>query len=120
MNPSTAAQAIQNACVRRPDLKYQQWPKLTQPFDPTGEPGLSEFQGYCYIATEAFCKVIPEARPYRNEFRSHFWAQIGDEVWDLTADQFDFEWPYDEGYPTRFKRLSARAKELLDESGLSG
>lgn len=118
MTPEAVAKKIQNACIRRPELVYKQWPKMIE----GGLPGLHEFQGFCYIATEAFCHVMNRAginaQPFCDWGRTHFWACINDTVWDLTADQFDYEYPYHDGRSTRFKLLSKRASELLTESGL--
>ena len=71
--------------------------------DPTGK---------CYHASCAFYDLAGGKEAGYKAFRSthngesHWWIQKGNEIIDLTADQFDFEWPYHEGkgagfYPNR-------------------
>ena len=121
--PQEAHDIIREACLNRPDLMFKDknWKKfkhnnLTK-LRKTMEKIVEPFQGYCYVATYAFCHLIPEARPYTID-RKHFWAQIGDEVWDLTKEQFKFEYPYHKGRKLpRKSKPTERVKELLKEIG---
>lgn len=113
MEPLDAYTAIREAILRRPELRFKRWPDLPAGFDPTL---LNPYHGFCYVATQVFCHLVEEAKPY-SYWRDHFWARIGDEIWDPTSDQFpDGFTHYEEGKPTRFKTLCARAEALLEET----
>ena len=113
--PADASQRIQDACRRRPDLKFKTWPRKV----PKPAPEHPTLLGYCYVATQAFCAVVPEAVPYCDDYRSHFWAVLDGKVWDLTDDQFTYRFPYEKGRPTKFPTLTARTKALLVEAKLA-
>ena len=110
MNPQQAYDLIRIGILRRPELRFKSWPNI-----PKEMPDIHPMQGGCYIATQVFCHLIKEARPYCSLDRFHFWAQIDDQIWDLTFDQFEYEFDYSCAALTRFKHLSKRAAELLFE-----
>lgn len=122
MTPENAAGLLRAAIVRRPDLRFRE--RVSQRFrERVSHPDVtfpSPYTGFCYIATEAFCALVPEAVPYASETRTHFWSMVGDEVWDLTIDQFPDGYDHSGGRPTRFKlaygMLSWRARELVAEA----
>ena len=109
MQPDEAVEMIREACFRRPELLWNNWPNIEQ-----RKVKLPNLMGFCYIATQVFWVLIPEAKPYSQD-RLHFWAQIGDTVYDPTSCQFDYRYPYHMGNKTRFPRLTTRAQELLKE-----
>ncbi len=115
MTPEIAYTLIRDAIRERPDLRYKGAVPASDPF-----PG-NPYRGFCYVATEVFCHLVPEAKPWCMDNGMHYWAMIGDERWDLTAEQFDggterLDAIYSTGRPTRFKQFSARARELYDET----
>ncbi len=115
MSPQEAYDLIREAIIRRPDLRY----KGAVPADPTQGFEDNPYRGFCYVATEAFCELVPEARPWCMDNGMHYWAMIGEARWDLTAEQFDAErlpTIYATGRPTRFKQFSMRACELKEEA----
>ena len=116
MDEKRAYDLIREACFRRPDLRFRQY----DPEDPEivafahllmDRDGL---QGYCYIATEVFC-ALTGATPWCGQDRMHFWARKDDTIWDPTEDQFAEPYDYSKGRPTRFKKFSERAQQLLAE-----
>lgn len=77
------------------------------------------YMGFCYIATQAFCHLIPEAKPWQGNDGMHYWAVLDGVTWDLTAEQFDtvyLDRIYSNARPTKFKTLCARARALLEEA----
>lgn len=113
MEPIEAYYKIRDACLRRPELKF----KDHSVYEPTFESWWNKnpFLGFCYVASHTFSHLIPEAKIYRDETGSHYWNQIEDKVWDLTAEQFKFIFPYNKGVRVRRKRPSGRIKSLLEE-----
>lgn len=107
---------IRAAILRRPDLRYRQR-KLPVPII---DLDVNPYLGFCYIATKAFCEMVPEARPWCSDNGSHYWAMIGDEMWDLTAEQFDgadrLASIYRSGRKTKFNHVCRRTRELLAEA----
>lgn len=112
MEPKVAYDLIRLAILERPELRWKNWPnqhpRLTAEYSKTMNPYL----GFCFISTQVFCELVKEAVPYSHG-RSHFWAQIGDKVWDPTFEQFDYQYEYNQGKPTKFKTFSKRAQELM-------
>lgn len=116
MKPIEAYCLIREACSRRPELKYRDWQNPRMQYVPEDQLGLRPYTGYCYVATQVFCYMIPEAKPYCFPGRGHFYAMIDDKIWDLTAEQFPSIRDYSIGIPTKFKTpLCERAEELYDE-----
>jgi hypothetical protein len=115
MEPLEAYYRIREACLRRPELKY----KDGYIFD--GEKDEEYFKnnrymGFCYVATFAFCNLVDRSIPYTTKDKTHYWAQIGDKIWDLTAEQFKFIYPYNEGRRVPRKKLTKRTQLLLEEA----
>lgn len=109
MKPIEAYFKIREACLRRPELKHK---------IPVDDPIIfphNPYLGFCYVSTLAFCHFIPDATHYRDKTGTHHWAQIGNKIWDLTAEQFNFIFPYEEGQKVRRKHLPSRAQELVKE-----
>lgn len=111
MNPQEAYDKLREAIPKRPELRFKTWPNVHPDVLSTL---LHPYLGGCYIATQVFVHLVEEAVPYSNPQRSHFWAQIGEEIWDPTFDQFE-TFDYSIGQKTKFKTLSKRAQELLKE-----
>ncbi len=114
MEPIEAYLKIRSACERRPDLRFKD---TVDRNDPRLQVLLRPMQGFCYVASNAFALVVPEARVWKGLNGSHYWNKIGDQVWDLTAEQFNYPFPYKSGVKTR-KKLSNRVEELLKEADL--
>lgn len=112
MTPQDAYDLLRQAIPLRPELRFKSWPDNI-PYEMLEKIG--PYTGACYIATQVFCHLIPEAKPYCDPTRNHFWAQVDNEVWDATSDQFDFVFPYKDGKRTSFKQMSKRSKLLLNE-----
>ncbi len=112
MTPQEASKKIRAAILRRPELRYNQWPDVTAE---QVSAKLHPYLGHCNIATQVFCHVIPEAVPYCCG-RHHFWAKIDEKIWDLTKDQFEHGYDYTPGYKTRFEGLCNRAQALYEEA----
>lgn len=116
IEPKQAHDKIREACLRRPELRWRNPPKKNDkelfsivPYE--------NYRGFCYIATYAFCYLVKEAKPYTID-RKHFWAQINDEIWDLTKEQFDYSYNYENGKRLRRpSKLQRRVKELVKEAG---
>jgi hypothetical protein len=107
--------AIRAAILRRQDLRY----RGAAPPGPDFFEG-NPYRGFCYIATKAFCELVDNARPWCDDSGMHYWAMIGDERWDLTAEQFDspeyLEAIYSRGRATKYKGVCKRTAELLAET----
>lgn len=125
MTPRQARAQIRAAIRRRPELRYKGTENREAVLDMIAkrEQWQNDFtcpyRGFCYIATQAFCRLITSAVPYCNDNGTHYWARIGDELWDLTAEQFgerELERIYATERPTKFKTLCFRAEELLEEA----
>lgn len=104
---------IRESCLKRPELRFKDWPEV-----PKNDVliNLRPYTGYCYVATQVFCYLVEEAKPYKFDNPWHYYAMIGDKVWDLTAEQFGRVLDYNIGKPTRFKNaLCERSEELYDE-----
>lgn len=111
MNPNKASELIRAACLRRPELRFKTWPRVPECAESIE---LASFQGFCYIATMAFCAKVNKAKPWCDPGRTHFWAEIDGEIWDLTKEQFDYHYPYAQGVKTKYSN-TRRVKELLKE-----
>lgn len=114
MTPDKAMELIQEACWLRPELRFPDWQKAHR--RKMSHKGFTPLQGYCYIATQVFCHLIKAASPYvSGEGKdAHWWAQIGDKVYDPTASQFSVPFPYETGKKrNRRPDLTERSKELL-------
>ncbi len=123
MKPIEIHDNIRKVLKRRPDLraKDSHWsPEKQKELSKIyGTINFPDYQGFCYVATYAFCHLVPEARPYTID-RSHFWAQIDDEIWDLTKEQFNYDYPYHEGRKLpRKSRPTKRVQEILKELNAS-
>lgn len=115
MKPIEAYYLIRKACLRRPELKFKNFPDNLID-DPIIFPD-NPYLGFCYISTLVFCDLIPQAVHYRSEVGSHHWAEIQGKVWDLTAEQFKNIFPYNIGVKVpRKNNLTVRAKELRRET----
>jgi len=114
MSPEEAKHLIRQACFRRPDLRYRDWPDTPESIPDQPLPNL---MGFCYVASHAFCQLIPEAEVWTIFGGSHYWNVIDGEIWDLTACQFNYNFQkYGEGYKVpRKNKPSKRVKELLEE-----
>jgi len=118
MQPDEAYDLLREAIPRRPELRYKNWPHdlaFAWAKEPPEFVKDNPYLGFCYIATQVFCHLVPDAQPYCTNDRMHFWSKIGEEVFDPTFDQFKYEFPYHEGRTTKFQKLSARAEALLEE-----
>lgn len=113
MNPQEAYDRLRVAIPKRPELRNKDWPNLSPKLIEVLR-SIHPYQGGCFIATQVFVHLVEDAVPYSNPDRSHFWAQIGEDIWDPTFDQFD-EFDYSVGKRTRFKTFSKRSQELLNE-----
>lgn len=114
MEPIEAYYKIREACLRRPELKY----KDAKAFDAENDQewfGKNPYHGFCYVSTQAFCALIPEAIPYTLD-KQHYWAKIGDKIWDLTAEQFKFIVSYEDGRRVPRRKPTKRAQLLLEEA----
>jgi hypothetical protein len=113
MEPIEAYYKIREACLRRPELRF----KGGENFDSTMdyELNLKPYQGFCHVATQVFCNLVPGAKAYGRD--GHYFAKIGEHVWDLTAEQFDYIFRYGGATHVRLGkgRLTKRAQLLLDE-----
>lgn len=123
MDELEAYEQIRAACYRRPDLRFSNWePGMAHhELAPMLGIGFNGLVGYCFIATEVFC-ALTGATPWCAHEGMHFWAQVGDTVWDPTEDQFSKPFSYENGRPTQLDRMSPRARALLDEvlAGMHG
>ena len=113
MNPLQAWHEIRDACRRRPELRHKNYDEYGIGVNPI--PNLNPMLGFCYVATEVFCHLVPEARPYKHKELDHIFAKIGDEVWDLTMDQYDFVPDYENSYRRNRRPLTKRGQLLLEE-----
>lgn len=106
MTAKEACISIREAILLRQDLRWRDGVNRGW----VGNPYL----GFCYIATEVLCHLIPEAKPYCSLDRRHFWAMIDGEVFDPTWDQFESTYTY-QGRKTRFpSKMTKRSCELLE------
>lgn len=113
MEPIEAYYKIREACLRRPELRFSNHEGIEN----AGEikPPLL---GFCYVATEVFCHLIPEARPYKHKEENHIFSKIDDQVWDLTAEQYTTLLDYDNSYRRNRRPLTKRGQLLLEETML--
>lgn len=121
ITPIEAHDKIREICLKRPDLAWKDkyWtPKLQ--YDPTiKDIKRKPYQGHCYVASHAFAHLVSEATIYTNEDCSHYWNQIGEEIWDLTKEQFDKKFDYSNGRKVRKKtKPTKRVQEILNEINL--
>lgn len=114
MHPDEAYVRLREACLRRPELRYK---GEDIPSNLGAIATLRPYQGFCYVASNAFALVVPEATIWKDPEGRHYWNQVGGDTWDLTAEQFSYEFPYLLGVKTRAK-LSNRVEELLKEADL--
>lgn len=110
MIPQDAYDWLRWAIPLRPELRFRGYPEV-----PLDTSYLKPYEGACYIATEVFCFLVPDSKPYCNPQRTHFWAQVDEEVWDPTFDQFDTPFDYSAGRKTHFKKMCKRGNLLLEE-----
>ncbi len=111
MKPIDAYYSVREACMRRPELRFKD-ENISQEIAEGVQPAML---GFCYVATEVFCHLIPEARPYKHRELNHIFAKIGDEVWDLTAEQYKNIPDYNNAYRRNRRPLTKRAQLLLEE-----
>lgn len=112
MEPEVAYNLLRQAIPKRPELRFRQWP--SEEVFKHSDLDLHTYMGFCYIATQVFCKLVPDAVPYCFG-RTHFWAKVGDTIYDPTFDQFSNPFEYKLGSKTKFKQFSKRADALLKE-----
>ena len=110
MTPDYAHDLIREACTKRPELRFHR--NISK--EDAQEIQLKPYQGFCYIASKVFSHLIPEAELWTTDNRMHYWNVIDGVVWDLTKEQFDYDFIYD-GHKVPRKPLSERAAELLLE-----
>lgn len=114
MEPIEAYYKIREACLRRPELRF----KGGKDYDPTMDYDceLNPYKGFCHVATQVFCHLIPKANAYGRD--GHYFAKIEDKIWDLTAEQFDYLFPYRGATRVTLGKgkLTKRALLLLEET----
>jgi hypothetical protein len=115
MDPIEAYYKIREACLRRPELRFSNHEDIEIEIARGIKPALL---GFCYVATEVFCHLVPEARPYKHKERNHIFSKIGDHVWDLTAEQYETILDYDNSYRRNRRPLTKRGQLLLEETML--
>lgn len=108
-SPIEAYWAIREACLKRPTLRMKEWQGKED--DPMPD---NPYMGFCYIATEVFCYLIPESRRKKMHTVNHHFATIDGKVWDLTAEQFNYTLNYKKSYQLNRKPLTERARLLLE------
>lgn len=103
--------------MRRPELAYRGWPKNATRL---AQIKMRPYQGCCYIASHAFSQLTG-AEVWATDDGMHYWNKIDGEIWDLTKEQFNYEFIYDgHRVPRKNKNnLPVRVKELLNECGRS-
>ena len=114
MRPEEASDRIRSAILARPELRWKSEDVTRDLADKWNvEDRVSPYVGFCYIATQVFCNLVPDAVPMTDGARKHFWAELDGKVWDLTIDQFGSEgYDHSIGRTTRFKGMCRRAREL--------
>lgn len=105
---------MREACIRRPELRF----KAAENYDSNKDYeflGLNPYTGFCHVATQVFCHLIPKAKIYARD--GHYFAKIEDKIWDLTAEQFNYLFPYSGAARVTLGkgRLTKRAQLLLEE-----
>lgn len=107
MEPIEAYYKIREACLRRPELRFKDG--IYREVD------LNPYTGFCHVATQVFCKLVPGAKAYGRD--GHYFAKIGEHIWDLTAEQFDHTFRYGGATHVRLGKgkLTKRAQLLLEE-----
>lgn len=113
MKPQEAHDLIRAACLRRPELCFHDsYVEIAK------ERGLSipNYRGFCYIASHVFA-ILTGAEVWASESGDHYWNRLDGKIWDLTKEQFDFEYQYEYGHRVP-KKLTKRAKELYNECNL--
>ena len=116
MNPIEAYNLIRAACLRRPELKWKK-PPSKEIIERLQESMAEDYIGFCYIASHAFSQLTG-AEVWATKEPMHYWNVLEDQIWDLTKEQFTYDYPYEDGYrvPRKNKnKLPARVKELLNE-----
>lgn len=113
MEPIEAYYKIREACLRRPELRFKggENPIVGGDYDM----GLPPYKGFCHVATQVFCYLVPYAKTFSKS--GHYFAKIEDKIWDLTAEQFDYLFPYKEADRVTLGKgkLTKRAQLLLEE-----
>lgn len=91
----------------------------------------NDVAGWCYSASEALyylaggkeagLKPVQSSLEHDGQHHSHWWlTDTEGTIYDLTSEQFDFEWPYEQGVGRGFQTNRAQATEnLLRVVGLS-
>lgn len=108
MDPQLAWVFIRKACEEHPKWVLPAW-----------RDRVDRYGGFCALATMAFCHFVEGAVPYRmyhlerGEAWEHYYAMRGDEVWDLTAEQFDVTPTY-KGTEVPLRRTK-RVERLIKE-----
>jgi hypothetical protein len=110
MRPQEAHDLIREACLRRPELSY--W----RP-DERQLVMAHNYRGFCYIASQVFA-YLTGAEVWAVDTGEHYWNVLDGEIWDLTKEQFNFKYNYNGYKVPRKNKLTARAKELLEETKL--
>jgi len=127
MNPQEAHDLIRAACLRRPELAYSGTKRLLD--IEKKRVAMREtwkkhpYKGMCYVASHVF-SYLTGAEIWATDDGMHYWNILDGKVWDLTKEQFDYEFDYSNAinvYAHRVPRknkLTARAKELYNELGI--
>lgn len=115
MNPQLAHDLIRKACNRREDLRWKDqamWERVKD-----FQIKFAPYQGYCYIASHTF-SFLTAAEVWSTQSGSHYWNVLNGEVWDLTKEQFNYDFPYNIGGVKRRRMILNRTKrvqELLND-----
>lgn len=113
MNPKLAHDLIREACNRREDLRWKDqktWERC-KVFEIKFEP----YQGYCYIASQAFTFLVPNSEIWSTDSGAHYWNILDGEIWDLTKEQFNYDFLYDIDAKKRRKRYTKLVEELIKD-----
>jgi hypothetical protein len=80
-----------------------------------------KFFGHCYVATEAFYHFYGKKHGYKPQVirigdKTHWYLRKGNEIVDITKEQFNFQINYDLGRGCGFltKKPSKRTQWLID------
>ncbi len=114
MEPIEAYYKIREACLRRPELRFRGGEDFNSEQDYSLF-NLNPFTGFCHVATQVFCYLVPEAKTFSKS--GHYFAKIEDKIWDLTAEQFNYLFPYEQSNRVTLGKgkLTKRAQLLLEE-----
>jgi hypothetical protein len=80
-----------------------------------------KYFGHCYVATECFYYIYGRWNgwfPYCHRNRkgeTHWWLQNGNEILDITAEQFDKPYQYDKGHRQFFVSYPSKRCKILTE-----